>query len=99
MYACTSAVLQGGYAGNAVGFKLDSLLKLTDIRANRPNMNLLHYVAMVTILHLTGTLCGLAYIISNYISRESAHLHLENFRGSRDTDRAPFSKKIFSKKL
>jgi len=40
--------VQGGYAGNAVGFKLDSLLKLTDIRANRPNMNLLHYVAMVT---------------------------------------------------
>jgi len=40
---------QGGYAGNAAGFKLDSLLKLTDIRANKPNMNLLHYVAMVTV--------------------------------------------------
>jgi len=45
-----SAGLQGGCAGNAVGFKLDSLLKLTDIRANRPNMNLLHYVAMVTVV-------------------------------------------------
>jgi len=44
---CVLSVVQGGYAGNAVGFKLDSLLKLSEIRANRPNMNLLHYVAMV----------------------------------------------------
>lgn len=50
MFACVAVRLQGGYAGDAVGFKLESLLKLTDIRANRPNMNLLHYVAMVTAL-------------------------------------------------
>ena len=48
--AITHVLLQGGYAGNAVAFKLDSLLKLTDIRANKPNMNLLHYVATVTVL-------------------------------------------------
>ncbi|XP_022236603.1 FH2 domain-containing protein 1-like [Limulus polyphemus] len=36
----------GGYAGNAAGFKMMSLLKLTDIRANKPGMNLIHYVAM-----------------------------------------------------
>ncbi|KAF5279555.1 hypothetical protein FQR65_LT03377 [Abscondita terminalis] len=35
----------GGYAGNAAGVKLSSLQKITDIRANRPNMNLIHYVA------------------------------------------------------
>ncbi|BFZ14740.1 hypothetical protein BsWGS_17779 [Bradybaena similaris] len=35
----------GNYAGNAAGFKLSSLLKLTEIRANKPGMNLLHYVA------------------------------------------------------
>lgn len=35
----------GGYAGNAVGVKLSSLQKLTDIRANKPGMNLIHYVA------------------------------------------------------
>ncbi|XP_071088604.1 FH2 domain-containing protein 1-like [Haliotis cracherodii] len=35
----------GNYAGNAAGFKLSSLLKLTEIRANKPRMNLLHYVA------------------------------------------------------
>ncbi|GAV07836.1 hypothetical protein RvY_17624-2 [Ramazzottius varieornatus] len=34
----------GGYAGNAAGFKLSSLLKLADIRANKPTINLLHYV-------------------------------------------------------
>ncbi|XP_065351487.1 uncharacterized protein LOC135946924 isoform X2 [Cloeon dipterum] len=36
----------GGYAGNAAGVKLTSLQKLTDIRANKPGMNLLHFVAM-----------------------------------------------------
>lgn len=36
----------GGYAGNAAGVKLSSLQKLTDIRANKPGMNLIHYVAL-----------------------------------------------------
>lgn len=40
--------LQGGYAGNAVGFKLSSLLSLADTKANKPGMNLLHFVAMVS---------------------------------------------------
>ncbi|XP_054721965.1 inverted formin-2-like [Uloborus diversus] len=34
----------GGYAGNAAGFKMLSLLKLTDIRANKPSVTLIHYV-------------------------------------------------------
>ncbi|GFS10647.1 FH2 domain-containing protein 1, partial [Elysia marginata] len=36
---------EGNYAGNAAGFKLSSLLKLTELRANKPRMNLMHYVA------------------------------------------------------
>ncbi|XP_074085222.1 FH2 domain-containing protein 1 isoform X3 [Macrotis lagotis] len=36
----------GGHAGNAVGFKLSSLLKLADTKANKPGMNLLHFVAL-----------------------------------------------------
>ncbi|XP_068178129.1 FH2 domain-containing protein 1 [Antennarius striatus] len=36
----------GGYAGNAFGFKLSSLLSLADTKANKPGMNLLHFVAM-----------------------------------------------------
>lgn len=50
---CTCAVLtfymayQGGYAGNAAGFRISSLLKLADTKANKPGMNLLHFVAMV----------------------------------------------------
>ena len=39
---------QGGYSGDAAGFKLGSLMKLTEIRANKPRMNLMHYVAMVS---------------------------------------------------
>ncbi|TNN52072.1 FH2 domain-containing protein 1 [Liparis tanakae] len=37
----------GGYAGNAAGFRISSLLKLADTKANKPGMNLLHFVAMV----------------------------------------------------
>ncbi|KAJ8001285.1 hypothetical protein DPEC_G00192730 [Dallia pectoralis] len=36
----------GGYAGNAVGFKLSSLLSLAETKANKPGMNLLHFVAL-----------------------------------------------------
>ena len=35
---------QGKYAGNAVGFRISSLTKLTDTRANKPRVTLLHYV-------------------------------------------------------
>lgn len=43
-----ACVFQGGYAGNAVGFKLSSLLSLADTKANKPGMNLLHFVALVS---------------------------------------------------
>ncbi|KAK3599935.1 hypothetical protein CHS0354_012578 [Potamilus streckersoni] len=36
----------GNYAGDAAGFKMSSLLKLTETRANKPRMNLLHFVVM-----------------------------------------------------
>ncbi|XP_076332710.1 uncharacterized protein LOC143237387 [Tachypleus tridentatus] len=36
----------GKYAGNAAGFKMMSLLKLTDIKATKPGMNLVHFVAL-----------------------------------------------------
>ena len=36
--------LQGGYAGNALGFKVASLNKLMDTRANKPRVTLLHYL-------------------------------------------------------
>ena len=42
--------LQGGYAGDAAGFKLNSLLKLTDTRANKPGVTLLHFVASVRLV-------------------------------------------------
>ncbi|XP_071889133.1 FH2 domain-containing protein 1-like [Anas platyrhynchos] len=36
----------GGYAGSAVGFRIASLLKLPDTKANEPGVDLLHFVAM-----------------------------------------------------
>ena len=36
--------LQGGYAGNALGFKVASLTKLMDTRANKPRITLLHHL-------------------------------------------------------
>ncbi|XP_061136642.1 FH2 domain-containing protein 1-like [Syngnathus typhle] len=38
----------GGYAGSAIGFRMASLLKLVDTKANKPGMNLMHYVVMAT---------------------------------------------------
>lgn len=38
---------QGSYAGSAAGFRLASLLKLPDTKANEPGVDLLHFVAMV----------------------------------------------------
>ncbi|KAL1432905.1 hypothetical protein MTO96_001900 [Rhipicephalus appendiculatus] len=35
----------GGYAGNAAGFQVMSLLKVAELRSNRPGVGLLHYVA------------------------------------------------------
>ncbi|XP_066507233.1 FH2 domain containing 3 [Hoplias malabaricus] len=35
-----------GYAGHAIGFRMTSLLRLVDTKANKPGMNLMHYVAM-----------------------------------------------------
>ncbi|KAJ3589896.1 hypothetical protein NHX12_010737 [Muraenolepis orangiensis] len=35
----------GGYTGNAIGFRMNSLLRLADTKANKPGMNLMHYVA------------------------------------------------------
>lgn len=34
----------GGYAGNAAGFKINSLNKLMDTRANKPRVTLLHFL-------------------------------------------------------
>lgn len=35
---------QGKYSGNAVGFRISSLTKLIDTRANKPRITLLHYL-------------------------------------------------------
>lgn len=40
-------VFQGSYAGNAAGFKVNTLPKLLDTRANKPSMTFLHYVVQV----------------------------------------------------
>ncbi|XP_028397641.1 inverted formin-2-like isoform X1 [Dendronephthya gigantea] len=36
-----------GHAGNAIAFKITSLLKLTDTKANKPRMNLMHFLVEV----------------------------------------------------
>jgi hypothetical protein len=40
-------VFQGSYAGNAAGFRLNTLPKLLDTRANKPRMTFLHFVVQV----------------------------------------------------
>ncbi|KAL8191478.1 UNVERIFIED_CONTAM: hypothetical protein K2H54_073875 [Gekko kuhli] len=41
-----SGPARGGYAGSALGFRMSSLLRLADTKANRPGMDLLHFVAL-----------------------------------------------------
>lgn len=38
------------FAGSAIGFKLDSLLKLSDTRARNNKMTLMHYLCKVEII-------------------------------------------------
>lgn len=44
-----------GFAGSAVGFKLDSLLKLSDTRARNNKMTLMHYLCKVECFNLVFT--------------------------------------------
>lgn len=37
----------GGYAADAAGFSLDCLERLSEVRSNKPNVSLIHYVAEV----------------------------------------------------
>jgi hypothetical protein len=47
IYVASKRVFQGSYAGNAAGFKLNTLPKLLDTRANKPRMTFLHFVVQV----------------------------------------------------
>ena len=38
--------IQGAYVGDAAGIKITSLLKLSELRSNKPRVNLLHVVVM-----------------------------------------------------
>lgn len=42
------------FAGSAVGFRLDSLLKLTDTRARNNRMTLMHYLCKVAYYQKRG---------------------------------------------
>jgi hypothetical protein len=46
-HSAMECVFQGSYAGNAAGFKLNTLPKLLDTRANKPRMTFLHFVVQV----------------------------------------------------
>ena len=39
--------LQGSFSGNAAGFKLSSLIKLSDLKSNKHNITLLHVILQV----------------------------------------------------
>ena len=39
--------LQGSYSGNAAGFKLASLIKLSELKSNKHNITLLHVIMQV----------------------------------------------------
>lgn len=71
--------LQGGYAGNAVGFKLSSLLSLADTKANKPGMNLLHFVAMVCEALYHTLLILFSFQVIKQIPEASKMIELQQF--------------------
>lgn len=48
-------VCQGTHTGNAEGFKISTLLKLTETKANQSRITLLHHILQVTHSNHTGT--------------------------------------------
>lgn len=44
-----------------MGFKLSSLLSLADTKANKPGMNLLHFVALVSVLVNVRLDCSITF--------------------------------------
>lgn len=54
----------GSHAGNAEAFKLNSLLKLTDTRANKPRMNLMHFIVQVYTKSIHGVVSRELYLQS-----------------------------------
>lgn len=63
-----TVTVQGGYSANAIGFRMSSLLNLADTKANKPGMNLMHYVAKVRIpTNAAGKCCGTSLVLKNSI--------------------------------
>ena len=74
----------GGYAGNALGFKIASLNKLMDTRANKPRVTLLHYLVGRAVKEedsvldfadeLSGVLCNASRFTLDNLSSEARQL-------------------------
>jgi len=64
---CGCMCCQGGYGGDAAGFKLSSLLKLSEMRANKPNFTLMHFVVQVNIIYTTCCLLVLFIYLLTYL--------------------------------
>ncbi|NWH62323.1 FHDC1 protein, partial [Geococcyx californianus] len=76
----------GGFAGNAVGFKLSSLLELADTKANKPGMSLLHFVALEAqkkdpaLLNFSEKIRGVHEAARVSIDNMEAELHSLSFK-------------------
>ncbi|KAK3029751.1 hypothetical protein RJ639_038028 [Escallonia herrerae] len=59
-----NALNQGTARGSAIGFKLDSLLKLSDTRARNNKMTLMHYLCKIAIVVTPLSFTMMNYLIS-----------------------------------
>ncbi|KAM6346171.1 FH2 domain-containing protein 1 [Podargus strigoides] len=91
----------GGYAGNAVGFKLSSLLKLADTKANKPGMSLLHFVALeaqkkdATLLNFSEKIRDVHDAARLSIDNVEAELHSLSFKARSVKDSIRRDPKLF----
>jgi hypothetical protein len=63
LYICKTGnfINEGGYSGNAAGFKLSSLIKLCDLKSNKHSITLLHLIIQVKLIDLTLLKCAQEY--------------------------------------
>ncbi|VDP02323.1 unnamed protein product [Soboliphyme baturini] len=71
----------GCYNGNAVGFRLTSLWKLVEVRANKPNVTLMNYVVLVRVFFLSFFSVCIAPFSSCIMEILPAYIMFTNFGG------------------
>ncbi|KAG5564034.1 hypothetical protein RHGRI_000268 [Rhododendron griersonianum] len=94
-----NALNQGTARGSAIGFRLDSLLKLTETRARNNKMTLMHYLCKIQLKYLAEEMQavskGLEKVVQELSESENDGPVSEEFRGMTN----PYYEEAMSRKM